>query len=100
MCRTVAKRMPLFSNFPLTVLVWDAKCHAMSRGWFANVPLVAFFTQPEDPVMSSVYPRSFSHIGLSVTDLDAAVNFYLGWPLFGLAQLYRAQAARAPSREA
>lgn len=50
--------------------------------------------------MSSVYPRSFSHIGLSVTDLDAAVNFYLGWPLFGLAQLYRAQAARAPSREA
>jgi lactoylglutathione lyase family protein len=80
--------MPLFSNFPLTVLVWDAKCHAMSRGWFAgwfaNAPLVAFFTQPEDPVMSSVYPRSFSHIGLSVTDLDAAVNFYtdvMGWYL-------------------
>jgi lactoylglutathione lyase family protein len=34
--------------------------------------------------MSSTYPRSFSHIGLSVTDLDAAVKFYtevLGWYL-------------------
>ncbi|MBB5685911.1 lactoylglutathione lyase family protein [Sphingobium boeckii] len=34
--------------------------------------------------MSSPYPRSFSHIGLSVTDLDAAVSFYtevLGWYL-------------------
>jgi lactoylglutathione lyase family protein len=32
--------------------------------------------------MSQVYPRSFSHIGLSVTDLDAAVKFYtdvMGW---------------------
>lgn len=32
--------------------------------------------------MSQVYPRSMSHIGLSVTDLDAAVEFYtkvLGW---------------------
>lgn len=30
------------------------------------------------------YPRSFSHIGLSVTDLDAAIKFYtevLGWYL-------------------
>lgn len=30
------------------------------------------------------YPRSFSHIGLSVTDLDAAVKFYtevMGWYL-------------------
>jgi lactoylglutathione lyase family protein len=30
------------------------------------------------------YPRSFSHIGLSVTDLDAAVRFYsdvMGWYL-------------------
>ncbi|TLS80177.1 glyoxalase, partial [Photobacterium damselae subsp. damselae] len=28
------------------------------------------------------YPRSFSHIGLSVTDLDKAVEFYtqvMGW---------------------
>ncbi len=28
------------------------------------------------------YPRTFSHIGLSVTDLDQAVDFYtkvLGW---------------------
>jgi predicted enzyme related to lactoylglutathione lyase len=28
------------------------------------------------------YPRSFSHIGISVTDLDQAVDFYtktLGW---------------------
>ncbi|MGC4009555.1 MAG: VOC family protein [Pseudomonas sp.] len=34
--------------------------------------------------MSATYPRSFSHIGLSVTDLDAAVAFYtdvLGWYL-------------------
>lgn len=32
----------------------------------------------------SVYPRNFSHIGLSVTDLDGAVKFYtevLGWYL-------------------
>lgn len=26
--------------------------------------------------MSTTYPRSFSHIGISVTDLDAAVKFY------------------------
>ena len=34
--------------------------------------------------MLPVYPRSFSHIGLSVPDLDAAVSFYtdvLGWYL-------------------
>ena len=34
--------------------------------------------------MSQTYPRSFSHIGLSVTDLDAAVKFYtevMGWYL-------------------
>ncbi|MEG3136101.1 lactoylglutathione lyase family protein [Rouxiella sp. T17] len=34
--------------------------------------------------MSPAYPRSFSHIGLSVTDLDAAVTFYtdvMGWYL-------------------
>lgn len=34
--------------------------------------------------MSQVYPRTFSHIGLSVTDLDAAVEFYtevMGWYL-------------------
>ena len=32
--------------------------------------------------MAKPYPRSFSHIGLSVTDLDAAVKFYtevMGW---------------------
>ena len=32
--------------------------------------------------MSSHYPRTFSHIGISVTDLEAAVKFYaevLGW---------------------
>lgn len=32
----------------------------------------------------STYPRSFSHIGLSVSDLDAAVTFYtevMGWYL-------------------
>ncbi|GAF52111.1 LOW QUALITY PROTEIN: glyoxalase family protein [Psychrobacter sp. JCM 18900] len=32
--------------------------------------------------MNNVYPRSFSHIGLSVPDLDAAVKFYtevMGW---------------------
>ncbi|WP_031569263.1 lactoylglutathione lyase family protein [Rheinheimera texasensis] len=32
----------------------------------------------------STYPRAFSHIGLSVTDLDAAVKFYteiMGWYL-------------------
>ncbi|QCP62382.1 lactoylglutathione lyase family protein [Pantoea sp. SO10] len=34
--------------------------------------------------MSTPYPRTFSHIGLSVTDLDAAVEFYtevMGWYL-------------------
>lgn len=34
--------------------------------------------------MSRPYPRSFSHIGLSVADLDAAVRFYtgvMGWYL-------------------
>jgi lactoylglutathione lyase family protein len=34
--------------------------------------------------MSQVYPRTFSHIGLSVTDLQAAVAFYtevMGWYL-------------------
>jgi lactoylglutathione lyase family protein len=34
--------------------------------------------------MNQPYPRNFSHIGLSVTDLDAAVRFYtqvLGWYL-------------------
>jgi lactoylglutathione lyase family protein len=32
--------------------------------------------------MAPTYPRSFSHIGLSVTDLEAAVKFYtevMGW---------------------
>ena len=32
--------------------------------------------------MNSVYPRTFSHIGISVPDLEAAVKFYtevLGW---------------------
>lgn len=32
--------------------------------------------------MNATYPRAFSHIGLSVTDLEAAVGFYtevLGW---------------------
>ncbi|MBJ3813897.1 lactoylglutathione lyase family protein [Shimwellia pseudoproteus] len=34
--------------------------------------------------MNQTYPRSFSHIGLSVPDLDAAVKFYtevMGWYL-------------------
>ena len=34
--------------------------------------------------MSAVYPRSFSHIGLSVPDLEQAVEFYtevMGWYL-------------------
>lgn len=34
--------------------------------------------------MSNVYPRSFSHIGLSVPDLEQAVKFYtevMGWYL-------------------
>jgi lactoylglutathione lyase family protein len=34
--------------------------------------------------MPDVYPRTFSHIGLSVTDLDRAVEFYtdvMGWYL-------------------
>ncbi len=34
--------------------------------------------------MSSSYPRTFSHIGISVPDLEAAVRFYtevLGWYL-------------------
>ncbi|WP_343560675.1 lactoylglutathione lyase family protein [Kiloniella sp. b19] len=34
--------------------------------------------------MSTPYPRTFSHIGLSVPDLDAAVRFYtevMGWYL-------------------
>ncbi|MBR9830415.1 MAG: glyoxalase, partial [Oceanospirillales bacterium] len=26
--------------------------------------------------MSNVYPRNFSHIGISVPDLDKAVEFY------------------------
>ena len=26
--------------------------------------------------MDNIYPRSFSHIGLSIPDLDAAVKFY------------------------
>lgn len=32
--------------------------------------------------MSNVYPRSFSHVGLSVPDIDKAVKFYtevMGW---------------------
>lgn len=32
--------------------------------------------------MSPVYPRTFSHVGLSVPDVQAAINFYtqvLGW---------------------
>ena len=32
--------------------------------------------------MSPLYPRAFSHIGISVPDLEAAVEFYgkvLGW---------------------
>ena len=32
--------------------------------------------------MSNVYPRNFSHIGISVSDLDKAVEFYtqvMGW---------------------
>ena len=35
-------------------------------------------------MLNNVYPRSFSHIGLSVTDLDGAVKFYsevMGWYL-------------------
>jgi catechol 2,3-dioxygenase-like lactoylglutathione lyase family enzyme len=34
--------------------------------------------------MSNVYPRNFSHIGISVPDLEAAVKFYtevMGWYL-------------------
>ncbi|MFT4788878.1 MAG: catechol 2,3-dioxygenase-like lactoylglutathione lyase family enzyme, partial [Paraglaciecola sp.] len=34
--------------------------------------------------MSKPYPRTFSHIGISVPDLDQAVKFYtevLGWYL-------------------
>ncbi|GGB51592.1 hypothetical protein GCM10011502_25890 [Oceanisphaera marina] len=34
--------------------------------------------------MANVYPRNFSHIGISVPDLDAAVTFYtevMGWYL-------------------
>ena len=34
--------------------------------------------------MSNVYPRNFSHIGISVPDLDQAVKFYtevMGWYL-------------------
>lgn len=34
------------------------------------------------PAMPTPYPRAFSHIGLSVPDLDAAIKFYsevLGW---------------------
>lgn len=36
------------------------------------------------PAHPTTYPRSFSHIGISVTDLDAAVKFYtevMGWYL-------------------
>ena len=35
-------------------------------------------------MVNNVYPRSFSHIGLSVTDLEGAVRFYtevMGWYL-------------------
>ncbi|MFT4809326.1 MAG: catechol 2,3-dioxygenase-like lactoylglutathione lyase family enzyme, partial [Paraglaciecola sp.] len=35
-------------------------------------------------MMNKQYPRTFSHIGISVPDLDAAVKFYtdvLGWYL-------------------
>ncbi|XBS71741.1 VOC family protein [Acerihabitans sp. KWT182] len=35
-------------------------------------------------MQTTPYPRSFSHIGLSVTDLDAAISFYtqvMGWYL-------------------
>ncbi|MFD1008198.1 MULTISPECIES: VOC family protein [Oceanisphaera] len=34
--------------------------------------------------MNKVYPRNFSHIGISVPDLDRAVEFYtqvMGWYL-------------------
>ena len=34
--------------------------------------------------MNKVYPRNFSHIGISVPDLDEAVKFYtevMGWYL-------------------
>ena len=34
--------------------------------------------------MSNVYPRNFSHIGISVPDLEKAVDFYtkvMGWYL-------------------
>jgi hypothetical protein len=40
-----------------------------------------------------------SHDGLELFAIGPD-DLNLGWPLFGLAQLYRAQAARAPSREA
>ncbi len=36
------------------------------------------------PTEMKTYPRAFSHIGISVPDLEAAVNFYtevLGWYL-------------------
>ena len=39
-------------------------------------------SRPEAP--ANPYPRTFSHIGISVPDLDAAVKFYtqvLGWYL-------------------
>ncbi|MFY1679692.1 VOC family protein [Streptomyces sp. WMMC905] len=38
-------------------------------------------------LQGSVYPRTFSHIGISVPDLERAVSFYtevLGWYVIGV----------------
>ena len=53
---------------------------------FYTLPLSLYLPQliNEENVMSQAYPRTFSHIGISVPDLDAAVEFYtqvLGWYL-------------------
>ena len=48
----------------------------------AMLCIVIAATQPASQERIEMYPRTFSHIGISVPDLDRAIDFYtavLGW---------------------